>query len=182
MRLNPDCIRDILISFKDKIDLSIPYIVNEANCKDICDKYSSKELCYHVRQCLYHDFITGTDKGNCIEVKGISPVGHDFLSYFYDEKDWIEINKIATEIGTHSLEALKQISILRKIKEIEMKNSKGGIKMLTTKTIKGIKEERINKIKSLSSEILKLMQDSEFSNEEAEVLLKFVKIEYEFLK
>lgn len=54
--------------------------------------------------------------------------------------------------------------------------------MLTTKTRKGIKEERINKIKSLSSEILKLMQDSEFSNEEAEVLLKFVKIEYEFLK
>ena len=44
MRLNPDCIRDILISFKDKIDLSIPYIVNETSCKDICDKYSSKEL------------------------------------------------------------------------------------------------------------------------------------------
>lgn len=129
MRLNPDCIRDILISFKDKIDLSIPYIVNEANCKDICDKYSSKELCYHVRQCLYHDFITGTDKGKCIEVKEISPIGHGFLAYFYDEKDWIEINKIATEIGTHSLEALKQISILKKIKEIEMKNSKGGNKM-----------------------------------------------------
>lgn len=129
MRLNPDCIRDILISFKDKIDLSIPYIVNEANCKDICDKYSSKELCYHVRQCLYHGFITGTDKGNCIEVKGISPVGHDFLSYFYNEKDWIEINKIADKAGSHSLEALIQISIIRKIKEIEMKNRKGGNKL-----------------------------------------------------
>lgn len=182
MRLNTDCIRDILISFKDKIDLSIPHIVNEANCKDICDKYSSKELCYHVRQCLYHDFITGTDKGNCIEVKGISPIGHGFLSYFYDEKDWIEINKIATEIGLHSLETLKQISILRKIKEIEMKNSKGGNKMLTAKKEKEFKKEQINKIKSLSSEILKLMQDNNLSNEEAKVLLNFVEIEYEFLK
>lgn len=61
-------------------------------------------------------------------------------------------------------------------------NYKGGKQMLTIKTGKRIKEERINKIKSLSSEILKLMQDNEFSNEEAEVLLKFVKIEYEFLK
>lgn len=182
MRLNPDCIRDILISFNDKIDLSIPYIVKEINCKDICDKYSVEELYYHVRQCLYHDFLTGTDKGNCIEVKEISPIGHGFLAYFYDEKDWIEINKIATEIGTYSLENLKQISILRKIKEIEMKNSKGGNKMLTTKKEKEFKKEQINKIKSLSSEILKLMQDNEFSNEEAEVLLKFVKIEYEFLK
>ena len=63
-----------------------------------------------------------------------------------------------------------------------MKNSKGGNKMLTTKKEKEFKKEQINKIKSLSSEILKLMQDNEFSNEEAEVLLKFVKIEYEFLK
>lgn len=54
--------------------------------------------------------------------------------------------------------------------------------MLTTKKEKEFKKEQINKIKSLSSEILKLMQDNEFSNEEAEVLLKFVKIEYEFLK
>lgn len=119
MRLNPDCIRDILISFKDKIDLSIPYIVNETNCKDISDKYSYEELCYHTRQCLY-DFLIGTDKGNCIEIRGISPVGYDFLAYFYDEKDWIEINKIATEIGTHSLETLKQISVLRKMKEMKI--------------------------------------------------------------
>lgn len=120
MRLNPDCIRDILISFNDKIDLSIPYIVKEINCKDICDKYSVEELYYHVRQCLYHDFLTGIDKGNCIEIRGISPVGYDFLAYFYDEKDWIEINKIATEIGTHSLETLKQISVLRKMKEMKI--------------------------------------------------------------
>lgn len=113
MRLNPDCIRDILISFNDKIDLSIPYIVKEINCKDICDKYSVEELYYHVRQCLYHDFLTGIDKGNCIEIREISPVGHDFLVYFYDEKDWIEINKIADKVGSRSIEVLKQISILR---------------------------------------------------------------------
>lgn len=124
MRLNPDCIRDILISFNDKIDLSIPYIVKEINCKGICDKYSSKELCYHVNQCLYNNFLTGTDKGNCIEIKTISPLGHDFLSYFYNEKDWIEINEIANKVGTCSIEALKHIFILRKIKEI--KNSEGG--------------------------------------------------------
>lgn len=129
MRLNPDCIRDILISFNDKIDLSIPYIVNETNCKDICDKYSAEELYYHVRQCLYHDFLTGTDKGNCIEVKGISLVGNDFLAYFYDEKDWIEINKIADKVGSCSIETLKHIFILRKIKETEMKNRKGGNKL-----------------------------------------------------
>lgn len=114
MRLNPDCIRDILISFNDKIDLSIPYIVKEINCKDICDNYSSKELCYHVKQCLYNNFLTGTEKGNCIEIKTISSLGHDFLSYFYNEKDWIEINKIADKVGSHSLEVLKQISILRR--------------------------------------------------------------------
>lgn len=61
-------------------------------------------------------------------------------------------------------------------------NYEGEKQMLTIKTGKEFKEEQIKKIKSLSSEILKLMQDNEFSNEEAEILLKFVKIEYEFLK
>lgn len=60
--------------------------------------------------------------------------------------------------------------------------SEGGNKMLTVKKEKEFKKEQINKIKSLSSEILKLMQDNNLSNEEAKVLLNFVEIEYEFLK
>lgn len=61
-------------------------------------------------------------------------------------------------------------------------NYEGGKQMLTIKTGKEFKEEQIKKIKSLSSEILKLMQDNDLSNEEAKVLLNFVEIEYEFLK
>lgn len=61
-------------------------------------------------------------------------------------------------------------------------NYEEGKQMLTIKTEKEFKEEQIKKIKSLSSEILKLMQDDNLSNEEAKVLLNFVEIEYEFLK
>jgi hypothetical protein len=189
MRLNPDCIRDILISFNDKIDLSIPYIVKEINCKDICDKYSSKELCYHMKQCLYHDFLTGTDKGNCIEVKGISLVGNDFLAYFYDEKDWIEINKIADKVGSRSIETLKHIFILRKIKETEMKNSKGGKKMeyhfydenLERKVV--TKEERIEHLKNLSKKLREQLfeKPKTLLPDEVEYFISIFKAELEHL-
>lgn len=188
MRLNPDCIRDILISFKDKIDLSIPYIVNETNCKDISDKYSSEELCYHTRQCLY-DFLTGIDKGNCIEIRGISPVGHDFLVYFYNEKDWIEINKIADKVGSCSIETLKHIFILRKIKETEMKNSKGGKKMeyhfydenLERKVV--TKEERIEHLKKLSKELREQLfeKPKTLLPDEVEYFISIFKAELEHL-
>lgn len=61
-------------------------------------------------------------------------------------------------------------------------NYERGKQMLTIKTGKEFKKEQIKKIKSLSSEILKLMQDNDLSNEEAKVLLNFVEIEYDFLK
>ncbi|WP_339010487.1 DUF2513 domain-containing protein [Fusobacterium varium] len=111
MRLNPDCIRDILLKLEEITDGSIVFDVGEYNYQEYTDKYSSQEFYYHVRQCFYHNFLIGTDRGNYINVRDISPAGHAFLENIRNDNNWNKTKEIATKVGSFSLNALKDIAV-----------------------------------------------------------------------
>lgn len=111
MKLNPECIRDILISFESIVDLSISFSIDRKNYHEICDKYSSNEFLYHLNQCIESGLLKGSNRGSYILILDITPTGHDFLISIRDEENWTGIKKIAANVGSFSLDALKQIGV-----------------------------------------------------------------------
>lgn len=115
MKLNNDCIRDILIAIEsleydswytmEKLDESLPY-------------YSYDELQYHCVQLLDAELI----EAQTIQMLGkISPQircitdltysGHQFLADIRSDTNWNKTKEIAKNVGSESLHALKDIAV-----------------------------------------------------------------------
>lgn len=111
MKLNPDCIRDILISLENIVDLNISLTIDETNSCELCDKYLPNQVLYHLNQCIESGLLKGSNRGSYILIIDITPAGHNFLANIHDEENWNGIKKIAVGVGSFSLDALKQIAI-----------------------------------------------------------------------
>lgn len=110
MRLNPDCIRDILLHFEKITDGVIVYDVDESNSYEYLDNYSSEEFMYHIRQCYYNCFFIGEDRGSYINIKDLSPIAHSFLADTRLDNNWNKIKGVAKTLGISSLTALTDIA------------------------------------------------------------------------
>ncbi|HCT70633.1 MAG TPA: hypothetical protein DF409_05900 [Bacteroidales bacterium] len=110
MRLNPDCIRDILLSVEEKCDFRngfmFPSEIERLN------KYDQEEVLYHLKQCqlsgLLHK-VTFYLNGSCY-VNDLSPSGHQFLADIRTDNNWTKTKTIAENVGSYSLDILKSIA------------------------------------------------------------------------
>ena len=119
MKMNPDCVRDILIEIEEKAD-GINYFCF-ASCDSICSretpnrligKYSREEVIYHIVQCHESGFfvqmkkvVTGVYKVNCL-----SPKGHEFLNNIRNNSTWNKIREKAIALGGFSIKTLVEIA------------------------------------------------------------------------
>lgn len=81
MRLNPDCIRDVLLFVEEHTDLRKHVTISRDNAEILIPGYSSDEIMYHVEQCNLSGFFqraTHDILGN-ISISYLSPKGHEFL-------------------------------------------------------------------------------------------------------
>lgn len=109
MRLNPECIRDILICVEDNTGLS-KGVGSETIC-DLNPQYSKDEIIYHIRQCKFHKFIFITvEIRDSILISDLTPLGHEFLADTRSNNVWNKTKSIATKVGSNSLAALAQIA------------------------------------------------------------------------
>lgn len=111
MRLNPDCVRDILIEVEEMTDGKK---LIRIDCNQRFREYSAETLRYHFLQCQrYGYFVDGKFLGNTdlFQFSDISPQAHEFLDNIRDNNMWNKVKKKACEIGTNSIEALAQIAI-----------------------------------------------------------------------
>ena len=114
MKLNPDCIRDILFWLEDvtlpDTDVNISY----RNCTPEClNQYAEVEFIYHIQQCINFNLVMATDKKplNCrFRITDLSPDGHDFLAAVRENNNWNKAKEIASQISVLSLGTLKEIS------------------------------------------------------------------------
>lgn len=114
MKLNPDCIRDILITIEENTDY--------CNCWDFdaetvkhkpLSRYSLDEIVYHVSQCKKSGLIDGCEiymGGIAGRVQDLSPYGHQFLADIRSDNVWNGIKAIAGKVGSTSLDAITQIA------------------------------------------------------------------------
>lgn len=92
MKLDCDCIRDILLTVEeydgfrtfDKIPLT--------------DKYSEKTLCYHIQQCKDANLLSNVRKyvDGGYAVFSLTPKGHETINKIHNDTKW---NKIKKQIG-----------------------------------------------------------------------------------
>lgn len=120
MRLNPDCIRDILLTVEENTDINSSFVYfndkfpcnEQHNDCELLSKYDTEEVLYHIRQCELSDLIVATKwyKDDSCKIKDLSPQGHNFLANIRSDNIWNNTKKVATKVGSISLDALIKIS------------------------------------------------------------------------
>lgn len=112
MRLNPDCIRDILFTVEDVVDLDNFMIYDEKSCYDRLLKYDTKEVMYHIKQCELSGLLTKVHwfSGDNCAIIDLSPTGHQFLADVRSDMNWNKTKEIAKNIGSTSLDTLRSVA------------------------------------------------------------------------
>lgn len=113
MKLNPDCIRDILLSVEDACDFNKKLIYSRDTDIQRLQKYSHDEIIYHTRQCKLSELIIGSkmfDGGESCIIGDLSPAGHEFLANIRKDTVWNGVKSVAGKVGATSLSALTQIA------------------------------------------------------------------------
>lgn len=112
MQLNPDCIRDILITVEDNTGFGTFMRYEVDSTYDLLNKYTFDEVRYHIDQCDLSRLLTRVHKfmdGSCI-IEDLSPSGHQFLADIRSDNNWNKTKSIAKSVGTSSLTAIKEIA------------------------------------------------------------------------
>lgn len=112
MKLNPDCIRDILIFIEENTDMKHTVILPNPDHETSFPGYSPHEIYYHVKQAELSGLIivSKTVKVEGCIIKSLSPYGHQFLADIRSDTVWSKTKNIGKKIGISSLNALIQIS------------------------------------------------------------------------
>jgi len=115
MKLNPDCIRDVLLvveaaSTSDNI-VSFPDAWSESSI----ETFGVEQIRYHIMQCFMSGLLVEPrshtrDLSGNIYIRDISPAGHEFLANIREEKNWKKTKSVASKAGSLSLKILESIA------------------------------------------------------------------------
>lgn len=112
MKLNPDCIRDLLLVIEKTTDANTMFQYEDNSQNELLKKYDKDELYYHFRQAdltglLYKAQYDMSGNFYCID---LSPKGHQFLSDISSDNNWYKTKEIASKVGSFSIDALSSIA------------------------------------------------------------------------
>ena len=114
MRLNPDCIRDILFYVEENAGYSemIPFYTNleRFNIK-LKNDYPADVILYHLELCEEYGYLTiYSHTMGAINVKRLSVSGHEFLENIRQDTNWNKTKEIAKSAGSTSIEILSNVA------------------------------------------------------------------------
>lgn len=112
MKLNPDCIRDILLYVEENTDLKRMVSLSPLNLPEELSQYNADEIMYHIKQAELSGLLIAPSwylDGGCM-IKYLLPSGHQFLADIREDSNWNKTKEIAQKAGSNSLDALKQIA------------------------------------------------------------------------
>lgn len=113
MKLNPDCIRDILIEIEKETTPSKGCKIDRDTDTSLFDKYTWSEIVYHLQQCEQSHLISGLfafESDGYAEIRDLTPAGHEFLANIHQDNNWNKTKDVAKKIGSFSLTALMNIA------------------------------------------------------------------------
>jgi hypothetical protein len=113
LRLNPDCVRDILLSVEEICDYHNVFDYYENNTEFNLANYSHEEIIYHIKQCELSGLIMNVryyDGATHISIGDLTPSGHQFLANIRKDTVWNGVKSVAEKVGSTSLSVLTQIA------------------------------------------------------------------------
>ena len=115
MKLNPDCIRDILVA-TESMEYNSAYTLSKLHEK--LPDYSEDELNYHCLQLIDAGFLNAKSINvmGCVtpqlwRIFDLTYSGHQFLADIRSDTTWNKTKEIAKSVGSESLHALKDIAV-----------------------------------------------------------------------
>lgn len=112
MKLNPDCIRDILLTVEDNTSFGEFLEFEDSSNYKYLSSYTNDEVLYHIKQCELSGLLTKVSwflGGSCL-IHDLSPYGHEFLANIRSNTNWNKTKEITKKVGTTSLNAIIQIA------------------------------------------------------------------------
>jgi len=126
MKINIECIRDILFTVEEETAYNKNFWYQDANqdSKKWDDfsrlkAYSYDEVCYHLNQCNENGYfvshrqrtkpLTFWLKGGFM-VQDLSPKGHEFISNIREDTNWKKTKEKAKTMGSFALSSLEKIA------------------------------------------------------------------------
>lgn len=110
MRLNPDCVRDILLCVESA---DFDEATQFSSIVSALNKYSENEVIYHINQCDYNGFFTKVrryESGRQGIILDLTPKAHEFLANIRSDTIWNKTKSSAAKVGSFALPALQQIA------------------------------------------------------------------------
>ena len=113
MKLNPDCIRDILLAVEETTTYSKLFEYADGVQKyERLKSYTDEEIMYHIRQCNEDQLFTKCTfdlLGGCV-IFDLSPSAHRFLADIRSDTIWNKTKDTAKNVGSYSLDVLTKIA------------------------------------------------------------------------
>lgn len=132
MKLNPDCIRDVMLTLEEELSIKLdgpewnrkfcfqPMRI-ERLVKMVQDKawYEAIDIIYSAVQLKEDGYIIALedpsvrDRSNIIalnEIVSITPKGHTFIASVYHQDNWKKIKPILGKVGSISLSVIETVS------------------------------------------------------------------------
>lgn len=111
MKLNPDCVRDVLFTVEKHSTFSQSVEPKDFVTDGVVQKYGEGELLYHIREASMAGLLTDVEFYMAgFIIKDLSPAGHDFLADIRSNTNWAKTKKIAASAGSFSLKAMIDIA------------------------------------------------------------------------
>lgn len=112
MKLNPDCIRDILFDVEATTTFSDVYNYDANDPTPALTQYSGEEVLYHIRQAHLSGLLTNAEafSDGAYVIFDLSPEGHNFINDIRLDTNWNKTKNIAKKTGSFSLSALTTIA------------------------------------------------------------------------
>lgn len=134
MKLNIDCVRDIMLwaeaittptqlaiyvdtdtvdKVKDCLYVSDDEIpVPDSQQKELLAKYTNETLVYHLRYCIEAKLLTeyaAVSDGTIIAILDLTPLGHDFIGNIRKEENFSPVKSIAEKAGVETVNSIIDI-------------------------------------------------------------------------
>ena len=129
MKLNPDCIRTILIWLEENQGIDArtgrPREIISTELPKYITEFSNEDVLYSVRQMILDGFLQARPMdvagADLYLVEDIMPKGHDFLGNIRSEDNWKRTKSIAGKVGAITLDVLSTIAA-KVVAEVIAKN------------------------------------------------------------
>lgn len=112
MRLNPDCLRDVLLIVESSSAFDKIVTMDDFQQSPLFDNYNVDTWLYHIRQASQANLLDGTEftMDGSFLIKDLTPRGHEFLANIREEHNWSKTKYIAAKVGSFSISALSSIA------------------------------------------------------------------------